>query len=222
MWLVLIYVLLCVWLFVTYKTHLEIHDSIPFYSEDGVIDHIKNERSEQLIINKYIDSSDNVLELGTRYGTVSCLLARKANRVVSLDPDIDAIRYASNNMANHGVYFESVHGIVSTSPQIINRQGYGTTTSTAELSDIPNYTILQLEDKFNIKFNTLVADCEGCLEKVINENDISKFSKIIYEEDQPGNCNYKNIANILISNGFTLVETVNEIISHCIWIKHSV
>jgi hypothetical protein len=220
MWLIGIYVLLCVWLFFTYKTHLEIHDSIPFYSEDGVIDHIKNERSEQLSAYYFIDSSDNVLELGTRYGTVSCLLARKANRVVSLDPDLSAINYATINMINHGVYFESVHGIISNKPQITKNQGYATTTEDAEYSEIPNYSISQLQEKYNIIFNTLVADCEGCLEKVIKENDLTNFTKILFEKDQADSCNYDYIFEYLENNGFINVKHSYDIgYDHFIFIK---
>lgn len=215
MLLVLIYVLLCTWLFITFKTHLEIHDSIPFYNGSGIIDHVNSERDEQIIADTYIDSDDNVLELGTRYGTVSCLLARKANRVVSLDPDLEALNIAKENMKRHGVYFDCVHGIISLKPQTLTLDDYSSTTDVAETSDIPNYTIEQIERKFNIKFNTLVADCEGCLEHVVNENDLSSFYKITYEKDQPHKCNYQEISSKLQSMGFKLVHDK----FHVVWIK---
>lgn len=211
------YVIVCAWLYFTHKSILEIHDSLPFYDEkNNVINHVNTERTEQNIADKFIDSDDNVLELGTRYGTVSCLLARKANRVVSLDPDKSASDCAIQNAKTHRVHVDFIHGIVSKTPQKFNADSYGSTTDPAEESDIPIYTIEKLEKKFNINFNTLVADCEGCLEKVLDENDISKFKKITYETDQPHRCNYKKIKDLLESKRFYLTYEEGD---HYVWQK---
>ena len=42
--------------------------------------------------------------------------------------------------------------------------GYGSTFIYNESSKIPSYTLDQIKTKYNLKFNVLVADCEGFLE----------------------------------------------------------
>jgi len=46
-----------------------------FYNENGVlIKHDNYETIEQTLVNEFIEPNDMVLELGARYGTVSCLV----------------------------------------------------------------------------------------------------------------------------------------------------
>lgn len=49
-----------------------------FYDEYNIkIDHFSKERSEQELAYKYVKKNDIVLELGARYGTVSCAINSK-------------------------------------------------------------------------------------------------------------------------------------------------
>lgn len=185
---------------------LDYNDSIPFIKPDGTEYFSKDvERTEQLTCDKYIDKDDVILELGSRYGTLSCLLAKKAKFLVTLDPDLEAIETCKKNMERHNVSFEALHGIISKQSQKIiltdYPDGYGKYTEFGE-SDIPFFNIKQIEEKYDIKFNTLVADCEGCLEQVLNENDISNINKILFETDRADACNYDNVYSILNKNGF--------------------
>ena len=51
-----------------------------FYNENNeIIKHNIYEKTEQNLVNKYINEDDIVLELGARYGTVSCLINSKLN-----------------------------------------------------------------------------------------------------------------------------------------------
>lgn len=73
---------------------------------------------------------------------------------------------------------------------------------------IQNLSISEIEIKYNLKFNCLVADCEGFMEIFLNENIdyIKNFKKILHERDQPQMCNYTNVHNILINNGFICIK----------------
>lgn len=192
--------------------NLSINDCISFIDKFGNEYSSKNvERDEQLMVDKYIEKNDLVLELGCRYGTVSCLLARKCKKLISIDPDKDAIEICKKNMRNHGVTFECLWCTVSKNSQKLNntsKEGYGDFTEDDSSSDIPNFSINELESIFLLKFNTIVADCEGCLEKIIKENDMSNIHKIIYETDKQDSCDYEYISNELVKNGFKNVETV--------------
>ena len=62
-----------------------------------------------------------------------------------------------------------------------------------------------MENKYNLRFNTLVADCEGFLEQFMDENPklYQQLSLIMFEKDYPNKCNYAKIENTLKTNGFT-------------------
>jgi tRNA A58 N-methylase Trm61 len=180
---------------------LDIHDSILFLNKHGNTYSSKDiERNEQLMAYKYINENDTVLELGTQSGTNSCLISRLCKKLVTLDPDKDSIEVCKKNMNNHGVEFECLWGIISRNPQKLNKDDLFTYSSNE--SDIPYYSIDEIEKLFLINFNTIVADCEGCIETVIKENDISKIKKIMYELDRKESCNYEYVSKYLIENGF--------------------
>jgi hypothetical protein len=65
-------------------------------------------------------------------------------------------------------------------------------------------TLEEIEDKFNLSFNVLVADCEGFLGIFFDENPTicSKLDKIIFEADREDFCNYEIIRENLRNNGF--------------------
>jgi hypothetical protein len=203
---------------------IEYNDSITFLNPDGTEYSSRDtERVEQETCDKFINSDDVVLELGSRYGTLSCLLAKKSKFLVTLDPDLEAVETCKKNMERHNVKFESLHGIISIESQkLIESGGYGNYTEKGE-SDIPNFNIKDIEERYDVKFNTLVADCEGCIESVINENDIANIRKIFFETDRHDSCNYEEVFKLLRNSGFenTHVSEYPGIINvtYQVWIK---
>jgi hypothetical protein len=166
---------------------------------------------EQFLATKFIKKDDNVLELGCRSGTNSCLISMLCNKLVAIDPCKPAIDACKYNMEKYGFNFICEWCTVSkTSQTLIENEDGNTFASYTEegVSDIPHYTMTELENKYDIKFNALVADCEGCLETFINDNDITNINKIIYEQDNQCKCNYQYVESILSSRGFKLVENV--------------
>ena len=85
--------------------------------------------------------------------------------------------------------------------------GYATTFIYNKDSKIPSYTLDEIKKKYNLKFNILIADCEGCLEVFFDENPtfINDLRLIIFEADYPKKCNYNKIIKTLISNNFKMV-----------------
>lgn len=174
-------------------------------------DHENVEKNEQDMSKRWISNEDNVLEIGCNYGTVSCVLAKLCNKLVAIDPDKEAIKTCKKNMDRQGVNFECVWGTVSIKPLKLlktseNEYGYTILDNDNSKEKIPNFSIKNLEYKFNIKFNTLVVDCEGCMEQIFRDFDMSQFKKVIYERDNEERCNYKFIENILKNNGLKKVE----------------
>lgn len=95
--------------------------------------------------------------------------------------------------------------------------GYGATFIEQE-SNIPSYTMEEIHTKYNLKFNALVADCEGFLERFFDENPdfYNDLRIVIFEADYTNKCNYDKIRNRLIEHRF-----IEKLRGHQnVWIKN--
>ena len=83
--------------------------------------------------------------------------------------------------------------------------GYGATFIENNKTKIPSYSLDEILNKYYLKFNVLVADCEGFLEVFFDENPkfYDNLRLIIFEADYPEKCNYDKIKNKLIEKKFT-------------------
>jgi FkbM family methyltransferase len=165
------------------------------------------EAAEQKMVKEFIHEDDVVLELGARYGSVSCtindILKNRKNQV-SVEPDYRIWSSLENNRNSNRCGFEIVKGFVSRQKLNIVARGYDTTFTTDETSNVECLTLEEIENKFNLKFNVLVADCEGFLEIFFEENPslYSSLDKIIFEADREDFCNYEILRENLRNNGF--------------------
>jgi FkbM family methyltransferase len=188
-----------------------------FYNENNqVIDNASIERQEQDLVNQYINENDCVLELGARYGTVSCainkILTVKTNQVV-VEPDKRVWGALERNRINNDCKFNIVNGFLSNKKLGLTNlnvclNGYGATFIVDNSSAIPSYSMQTVKQTYNIaKFNVLVADCEGFLEIFFDENpDIYQDLRlVVFEADYPDKCNYDKIKRNLKQNGFTKI-----------------
>lgn len=192
-----------------------------FKNENGeTIDLTTNETEEQKQAEQYIEPDSVVLELGARYGTVSCIINKKLNdktKQVSVEPDSRVWAALESNKKANNSQFNILKGFVSRTNLEIVGEGYGTTFKESSATSSKSYSVENIESLYNLKFNTLVADCEGCLEKLFDEN--PKFYKdlriVIFEKDYAEKCNYNKIIDNLRSNGF------KEIVAgfHSVWKK---
>ncbi len=189
-----------------------------FYDQyDKVIDHHKWEADEQRLAQIYIQEEDVVLELGARYGTVSCIINKKLNNKlnqVSVDPDARIWDSLEKNMKINDCNFHIVKGFVSNVKHNIikddsDKQGYGTTSiiDITNSSILPSWSLDEIKKMYNLKFNVLVADCEGFLETFFDENPefYDELRMIMFEADYPKKCNYTKIRAALKAKGFTEV-----------------
>ncbi len=195
-----------------------------FYDENNnVINNKFWESIEQIFSKKYIKPTDRVLELGGRYGTVSCvinkILDNKTNQVV-IEPDKTVWDALYKNKINNDCKFHIVNGFLSNVKLSIKEDGYGTSGYKDESSDVPNFTLDQINSLYNIDFNVLVIDCEGCICQFLDENGsiLEKIELILLEADQSKLCNYKEIYNILENYGF---KKVYSILHQQVWKKDS-
>ena len=172
----------------------------------------KLEKTEQELAKKYIQPNDVVLELGARYGSVSCIinskLSCKTHQVV-VEPDRRVWGALQRNKIANKCGFYIVRGFISSKHLSLTNLddyhgGYGSTSVEDDNTNIPSFSLLEIKEKYNLNFNVLVADCEGFLETFFDEN--PEFHKqlrlIIFEADYPEKCNYDKIKQMLREDGF--------------------
>jgi FkbM family methyltransferase len=188
------------------------------YNEKGFIVNTKKlEVTEQFLADKYIEENDIVLELGGRYGSVSCIINSKLNNKknqVVVEPDDRVWDALEKNKKINNCEFIIVKGFISEKKlSLINLDkcfgGYGATSIQDISSNIPNYCLSEIKTLYNINnFNVLVADCEGFLETFLDENQsiLENLRLLIFEEDYPEKCNYEKIKKNLTKVGFILIE----------------
>lgn len=176
------------------------------------VDIDKVEHVEQYLANKYILKDDVVLELGARYGSVSCIinskLQNKKNQLV-VEPDERVWNALEKNRDSNNCSFHIVKGFISNKQLDLTNldkwiDGYGATFVDSNDSQIPSYTLESIINNYNLKFNVLVADCEGFLERFFDENPdfYDNLRLIIFEADYRDKCDYKKIRKTLISKNF--------------------
>jgi FkbM family methyltransferase len=212
------------------KLSFEELDKIPYTTEtDETIDTANRERTEQILADKYIQSNHRVLELGGRYGTVSCIINNKLDDPYShvvVEPDTRVINSLTKNRDNHNAFFHIFEGVVSNKKfSLANTDrhfgGYGSTSVEDESSTIVSKPLSQISQDYKVDFNCLFADCEGFLEVFLRENadTVKGFDLIIYEIDYPQKCDYVWIRDFLEQNNFECVEHIEARIPHSVWKK---
>jgi FkbM family methyltransferase len=180
------------------------------FNERGLkVDTKHIEADEQHLANTYILENDVVLELGARYGSVSCTINSKLNNKynqVVVEPDSRVWDVLEKNKNINNCNFNIVKGFISNKKLDLTNldANYGTTSIETDDTNIPSYTLSEIEQKYNLKFNVLVADCEGFLETFFDENPefYYKIDLIIFEADYPEKCNYKKIKMNLKNSKF--------------------
>ena len=186
------------------------------------------EKPEQDLTNKYILENDVVLELGARYGSVSCVINSKLNNKnnqVVVEPDNRVWNALEQNKTNNNCNFNIVKGFISNKKLDLTNlnvclDGYGATFIENDNTKIPSYSLDEIKNKYNLNFNVLVADCEGFLERFFDENPdfYDGLRLIIFEADYSEKCDYNKIKNKLTEKKFNkLLEGHQNV-----WIKNTV
>ena len=156
---------------------------------------------EHQLVAEFIPAHGKVLEVGARFGTTSCAIARKVfgrGSVVSIEPDERVWKYLDYNRRSHRCNFYIVHEPVGNSTVTVGRGNYetiasysGSSTKTDSSGRPSYYTYTELQSAIGVTFDTILIDCEGCIENLFIDGDKSlkqvlrAVRVIILEADNP-------------------------------------
>lgn len=217
-----------------HKDYQKIIKKMLINEKNEIIDPYNHEQFEQYLCCRWIQPHYKILELGARYGIVSCtinsLLKNKKDHVV-IEPDLSVINALKKNKNTMKSQFQICNSPISNTPLffIKNNLGSYTTRDVVKQSLKLNYstqfhnltskivgtpissiTYQEFQKKYPIDFDVLVVDCEGCLESFFKENSfiLDQVKLIIFEKDNEKKCNYNYIFILLESKGFVQVDGI--------------
>lgn len=186
---------------------------------------------EHHLVQKWIPKDAVVLELGARFGTTTCKIAKRLDNsgaIIAVEPNPRVLPYLRKNLRTHNCSAHILAGVVASEPAFIDPGGDygGRTTANAKKTDnevVPNFYWDDVENKLGRAIDTVLIDCEGCadqmmdqlgpkiqnqLKLIIIETDYVKGSA---DKDCKENCmDYEKMFAFLRENGFRQVDMVND------------
>ena len=195
--------------FPTVNQRLEfIHNNMLFSSGQ-----IRDEYPEQLLITKYLTPDAKVLELGANYGrstlTIAALLDDESN-LVTLECDAKNATVAQTNRDLNNYKFHLEESALSA--RKLFQKGWNTYTEElkpADAVEIATITWPELQKKYNVQFDTLVADCEGALYYILKDEPslLDNIKLVIVENDYASMDMKREVDEIYRKAGLVPVES---------------
>lgn len=172
---------------------------------------MEDESCLQLISVQYINNEAKVLELGGNIGRTSIIigsLLKDSKNLVTLEPDTYTFSHLERNKQLNHLDFGIENAALFARKVFIK----GSETYTEEMApksaiEVKTVTLKQLEDKYNMVFDTLVVDCEGFFYYTIMENiDVLDNIKTLILKNDYWDTNYKFVIDMIVKGkGFTKV-----------------
>lgn len=205
------------------------------------------EWDEWVLAMAFVNQNSTVLELGARYGTTSCVLSHatgNSGTVVSVEPDSSVYEEILANRAKHRCNFHLVQGTVGDQPVVLDNSTweYGTRTSLvgnrpeqSTAHALKNINFFDLQQTLGVQFDTLLIDCEGCIEQFL-AGDVARvlagIRTILIENDQSQLVDYDKWGGILQQHGFARVwftrdtfdieQEWSSMMTHAVWQRGTV
>jgi len=191
------------------KSWKSLRQELILVDENNLPLNLEWEREEQEDIIKYLDSGSSVLELGGRYGVVSCVINKLLNnpeRHVVFEPDDLVWNTLEKNKYKNNCKFIIFKGALSLTPLFLSKQIGEKGAGTETLKD--GNKQVNIIDHLPFKCDTMVVDCEGCIEQVLRDfpNILNNVKTIFLEKDSPHRVNYLDIKQTLCKNGFKEIK----------------
>lgn len=174
---------------------------------------INDELPEQVMTATFIKDNSCVLELGSNIGrntiVIGCLLKDSSN-LVTLETNPDTCKALNFNRNSNNLKFHIVNAALSSRNMIQHKDEWDVKMSDEVLENhfkINLVTFDELEAKYNKRFDTLVADCEGSLYYIFQDfpDMLSTIDTVIMENDYKDIEHKQTVDEFLVKNGFKCV-----------------
>ncbi|CAE7198541.1 unnamed protein product [Symbiodinium sp. CCMP2592] len=175
------------------------------------------EVAEHTLVKRWIPRDATVLEMGARYGTTSCAISQalgNSGKQVAVEPDERVWNAISQNRATHNCNFILHRGILGGGGYVLSGLQYGKRAHREKgISGIPHLTMAEAEQAYGLRFDTLLIDCEGCVNSFLKENHdaLTNIRLILLEADQPKTIDYRKVIANLAKHGFEVVDKFQEL-----------
>jgi FkbM family methyltransferase len=174
-----------------------------------------DEYPEQLMVANYLTGDEKVLEIGGNIGrntlVIGYILHKKNNtNFVSLESDTEISKQLEENRDSNKLNFHIENSALSKRKLI--QKAWDTIESDVLLPDYKNVNIIswdQLNQKYNIQFDTLVLDCEGAFYYILTDMPevLTNIKLIIMENDYHDVAKKEYVDSVLRNNNFTVDYT---------------
>jgi FkbM family methyltransferase len=153
--------------------------------------HMRDEYPEQLLAMKFIKPDNKVLEIGGNIGRntliMGCILNNPKN-MVTLESDPDNAKMLQENLKTNNID-SYVEPSALSQARLIQKGWITVPISDNNISEgwkeVSTITFNDLTKKYNITFDTLVADCEGALFNILKDDPsiLDNIQTVILEND---------------------------------------
>ncbi len=174
------------------------------------------EKSERIGIIRNLKPTDVVLEIGGNIGGVSEVIASivNPNNFVVVEPSFLACKHLKDHLRNktkknfhifNGVIYDGINKIECSQPNKL--KDYCSCKITNSPKNTNNKTFNEIQNLYNLNFNVLVIDCEGCYTSFFkylkDKNMLKNIEKIFIEWDG------EFMEDFLEKNGFLLIDYID-------------
>lgn len=167
-----------------------------------------DEFPEQVMVATYLKGNEKVLEIGGNIGRNTLVISsilNNSNNLVTLESDDSISKQLLHNKNINNLNFNIENSALSKRKLI--QKGWETQVSDKLLPGYKNVntiTFIELKNKYNIDFDTLVLDCEGAFYYIlIDMPEILDNIKLIIMENDYHNYSHKEyIDTVLMTNNF--------------------
>jgi FkbM family methyltransferase len=167
------------------------------------------ELPEQKMVVRYLTGNKKVLEIGGNIGrnslVIAHILGKNSNNFVTLESNTNIADQLKENRDLNNLNFHIESSALSKRKLI--QHGWNTMVSDTLLDGygwVNTITLQELNAKYNIKFDTLVVDCEGAFYYILMDMPeiLNNINLIIMENDYLDISHKQYINEILIKNNF--------------------
>ena len=169
------------------------------------------EYPEQLMAAMFLPSNAKVIELGANVGRNTCVIGTILNdsrNLVAIESSKESAKLLQENRDYNQLQFHIEASAISkvrliqsgwvTIPSEIDYPGY---------SPVDTITFDEVQKKYQIIFDTMVADCEGALYYILRDDPkiLKNIKLILVENDYSNFQHFQYVIDLFRENGFQLV-----------------